>query len=96
MKLVAIDNYAKDAYYWLVTFHEWSKKHPIHIVKIGDGTPAYVDNMDIIKRKKWRLEHMGYTDCNKDQPEKLMYYLLYGDSHNIIENFNNYKNLFKL
>ena len=96
MKLVSVDNYEKDAFYWLCTFHEWSKQQPIHVVRIGDGRPSYVDNRDIIKRKQWRLKHLGFLDRNKDQPEKLMYYLLYGDSDNINVNFNDYKKTFKI
>ena len=96
MKLVSVINYEKNAYMWIATFSEYSKQHPIYNVLFGDGTPTYIDNGDIIKRRKFRGLNEGWDKCNKDTREKLTYYLLYGDSTNINVNLDAYKKVFKV
>ena len=96
MKLVSVNNYKENAYMWIATFSEYSHQRPIHNVLFGDGTPSYIDNGDIIKRRKFRGANEGWDKCNKDTREKLTYYLLYGDSTDINVNLYAYKKIFKV
>ena len=96
MKLVSVDNYDENAYKWVATFNEYSKKLPIKKVLFGTGEKTFVDTGDIIQRRNYRLKNESDAKCNKDTCYKLKYYLLYGDSTNIQDNVKQYKGLFKL
>jgi len=96
MKLNSITNYEQNAYQWVVEFSEWSKLHPIHRVLIGDGKKTYIDNGDLIARSKYRSQSQYCLKGGKDNSEKLAYYILWGDSRNIMDNYLSYKAVFKL